>query len=186
MRPILLAVCAGCAIACGSEGAAIDSTSVASSLSDSISSGQVALVVYSARDTIGSGEHVRLVVALRSSSEPVDVSNLPENYSFIIVGPSGDTVPSTAGPYESGLYGSEPQLSIPRDGFVGQVVDLACVVPHYGGRDVSERPCMFAYSLTQPGQYKISVRFRSTWRGQAPAGIGPIDLFSDPVTITVR
>jgi hypothetical protein len=185
VKSLILTLVLGGIAACNPKGVASEGTSGSKSFTDSISNDLV-LVSYPSSDTVSTGESVHLVVALRTGSEPVAVANLPESYSFTVVGPSGDTIPSTAGPYESGLYGSEPQLSIPRNGFVGQVVSLNCVVPHYGGRDVSERPCMFRYALTRPGTYRIVVRFRSGWRNETSPNSGPVDLFSPPVFVTVR
>ena len=184
---LILAMCGVVVFAaCGTQSPANPSARVPTALSDSITASGLAISAYAAVDTVPIGGPVRIVVALRTAGEPMAVSNLPENYTFLIVGPMGDTVRSNAEPYESGLYGDEPRLSIPRNGFVGQVVDLACVVPHYGGKGVSERPCMFRFAFREPGRYKITARFRSASLGASNESSGNIDLHSLPIRVTVH
>ena len=172
-------------VACGSQAPANPGARVPSALSDSLATSGLALSAYAVLDTVQVDGPVRIVAALRAGDEPMLVSNLPEHYTFLIVGPSGDTIPSTAEPYESGIYSDDPRLSIPRNGFVGQIIDLACVVPHYGGQGVSERPCMFRFPFSEQGVYKIVVRFRAA-TGASNASAGLVDLYSSPIAVTVR
>ena len=171
------------AMACSSQPQPAASIRVPPALSDSVASTPLALYSYPAADTVRRGQPVRIGVLLRTANEPVTISNLPEAYTFAVIGPKGDTLRSTAGPYESGLYGEEPGLSVPRHGFVGQVVDLTCVIPHYGGHGVSKKPCMFRYQFNDAGAYTIIARFRSHGVGQNPS---PVDLQSPPIHIVVK
>ena len=176
----LLVLAAGCNFPASRK------SDIPAALRDSLPGSDLTLWVYPISDTVGRSGPVRLVVLLRAAADPVPVLDFPESYSFVITSPKGDTLHSNAAPYEAGLYRGETRLSVPRQGFIGHLVDLTCIVPQYGGHGIREKPCMFKYSFAEAGPYRILARFRSSSPDTSGRNPAIVDLRATPITVVVR
>lgn len=173
-------------LAAGCDVTASRKTAIPAALRDSLPGSDLTLWAYPISDTVRRGGPVRLVVLLRAADDPVSVLDFPESYTFVITSPKGDTLHSNAGPYEAGLYRGETRLTVPRQGFIGHLIDLTCVVPQYGGHGIREKPCVFKYPFSEAGPYQIVARFRSSSPDSSGRNPAIVDLRAAPISIVAK
>lgn len=133
---------------------------------------------------VGATEPVWVTYYLRNTSDvPRAVELQPLSLRFDVIAPSG-----RAAPYdewvEPPLLGSQADLTLPVDGFVGRRVNLRCSTA-WLGRVVAAgmNGCAWGFEFREPGEYRVVLHYRA---GRGREGSAALELDSDTVRVEIR
>jgi hypothetical protein len=162
-----------------------------SSAGASISAGWIAdtglsLRAFAVSDTVRSPNDAAVVLMLHSGGAPVVIRNHPSYYSLQVVDSDGRELTPDGSYYESPVLGRRADVTLPRNGLLGQVLGLWCALPPFDPVKATNR-CMWRYPILNGSTYQIAARYRvpqvAIDSAPPPAGL---DLQSNTVRIHVQ
>lgn len=120
----------------------------------------LSLIATAVNDTVQLGEAVRLAYFIRNAGPATPFRNDPLFFTFGVVAPDGDILRPLQNA-EPGSLGSVPDLTLPRDGILGQVVNLSCAAGQFSRAnvDLMNKRCLWRYDFSANGVYRIVVHY---------------------------
>lgn len=145
----------------------------------------LSLVAIPIVDSLRVGDSARVAVLIRNTGTPVTIRNDPSYYSFLVLNPTGQRILAAVSYYEAPDLGTTPTVMLPHNGLIGDVFNLACARPPFDPiRSVNR--CMWRFSLTDPGKYRVVAHYRVPHVRTGKDGPSQaIDLESDTVFLSI-
>lgn len=130
---------------------------------------------------------VRIDLAVWNFGEPRTFMNNPSLFYFDVRGPNGALVRASGLGYEPMMVGDRATLTLAHNGYVGELVNLACDVSGYiRGASQKGSTCLRSYNFRSPGTYRIVVHYNAPNISEHRAGAGDrLSLASDTVRVRI-
>jgi hypothetical protein len=144
------------------------------------------LAVTAVHDTAGSADSILVAVSVRNAGERQLFRNDPSWFYYEVIGPDGARLTREPRGAEPTALGGQPETILPRGGFVGQVVNLACAKTGFAQIPEASEDCAWRYFFVKDGNYRIVVSYSRPPRPDDSMAVGDGEMLrSDTATIVL-